>query len=197
METKMQIKKLLILSFLILTFFTGCGEKEGVDENMIAESKSSAQKMPQFHLKSVDGKDITITVTKNGWQFKGIENKVVLLNFFGTWCPPCKAEIPHLLNIRKKLEKDFEILAVDIGKRGGGLNTIEELQNFIKEYEITYPITTGGEVGQLFGAVSELNPSGSIPFMILFNKKGQYLRYYVGMKPEEMLFNDISQAIKM
>lgn len=193
----MQIKKLLILTFLILTFFIGCGDKDGIDDDMISSQSAKQQQMPEFNLKTTDGKDITIKVTKEGWQFVGLENKVVLLNFFGTWCPPCKAEIPHLLNIRQKLEKDFEILAIDIGKRGGGDNTPEELAAFIKEFGVTYPITTKGDNLQLFGAVSELNPSGSIPFMVLFNKKGQYLQYYIGMKPEEMLFNDISKAIAM
>lgn len=193
----MKIKKLVILTFLILTFFIGCGDKEGVDENMISNSKPAEQKLPVFNLKTTDGKDIIVEVTKEGWQFKGFENKVVLLNFFGTWCPPCKAEIPHLLNIRGKLEKDFEILAIDIGKRGGGWNTPEELATFIKEFGVTYPIVTQADNLKLFGAVSELNPGGSIPFMILFNKKGQYVQYYVGMKPEEMLFNDISKAIEM
>ena len=68
---------------------------------------------------------------------------------------------------------------------------------FIKEFGVTYPITTKGDNLKLFGAVAELNPSGSIPFMVLFNKKGQYLQYYIGMKPEEMLFSDISKAIAM
>ncbi len=194
----MQIKKLLTLTFIVLTLFIGCGDKEGIDDDMV-----SVQEMPEFNLKTSDGKDLKIQVTKDGWQFKGFENKAVLLNFFGTWCPPCKAEIPHLLNIKQRLNKEykgetpFEIIAVDIGKRGGGLNTPEELASFIKKYGITYPIVTGADNGKLFGAVSELNPSGSIPFMILFNKQGQYVQYYIGMKPEEMLFSDISKAIKM
>ncbi len=194
----MQIKKLLTLTFIVLTLFIGCGDKEGIDDDMV-----SVQEMPEFNLKTSDGKDLKIQVTKDGWQFKGFENKAVLLNFFGTWCPPCKAEIPHLLNIKQRLNKEykgetpFEIIAVDVGKRGGGLNTPEELASFIKKYGITYPIVTGADNGKLFGAVSELNPSGSIPFMILFNKQGQYVQYYIGMKPEEMLFSDISKAIKM
>lgn len=48
----------------------------------------------------------------------------------------------------------------------------------------------------LFGAVSELNPNGSIPFMILFNKKGEFVQYYIGMKPEEMLMKDIQSTLK-
>jgi thiol-disulfide isomerase/thioredoxin len=191
----MKIKKIAILSILSLLLFTGCGDKDGMEENILSAKKQDIT--PTFNFKTVKGKDITIEVKKDGWVFKGLENKVVLLNFFGTWCPPCKAEIPHLINIRSKLKKDFEMLAVDIGPRGGGNNSQEHLESFIKEYNITYPIVTGNEARNLFGAVSELNPTGSIPFMVLFNKKGQYVQYYIGMKPEEMIFNDISATIKM
>ena len=193
----MQIKKTLFLIFISLILFNGCGDKESIDDNMIANSQATSQKLPEFNLKTSDGKPLKIKVTKNGWQFEGLKNKVVLLTFFGTWCPPCKAEIPHLLNIRKKLKKDFEILAIDIGKRGGGANTPKELAAFIEEFKITYPVTTAGDNQKLFSAVSELNPSRSIPFMVLFNKQGQYVQYYIGMKPEEMLFSDISKAIQM
>ena len=191
----MKIKKIAILAFSSLLLFAGCGEKDAIDENAIAEKKQDST--PTFQFKTVEGKDITIEVKKDGWVFKGLENKVVLLNFFGTWCPPCIAEIPHLINIRSKLEKDFEMLAVDIGPRGGGNNSQKHLYSFIKKHGITFPIISGDKAKQLFGAVSELNPSGSIPFMILFNKQGQYVQYYIGMKPEEMLFNDISSTIKM
>lgn len=193
----MKIKNIVILVFFILTFITGCSDKDNMDSDVVASSTKKEQKAPVFNLVTSDGKPLKVIAKKDGWVFQGYENKAILLNFFGTWCPPCKAEIPHLNNIRQKLKKDFEILAIDVGKRGGGVNTKEELKAFIEEFKVTYPITSAGDNSKLFGAVMELNPNGSIPFMILFNKKGQYVQYYIGMKPEEMLFNDISQAIKM
>jgi thiol-disulfide isomerase/thioredoxin len=196
METKMKIKKITILTILTLALFTGCGDKEKIDDKVVANGKAQEQSIV-FNLKTSDGQDLKVIAKKEGWVFTGYENKVVLLNFFGTWCPPCKAEIPHLLNIREQLKDNFEIIAIDVGKRGGGLNTQEELNAFIKEFSVTYPIVTGADNSKLFGAVSDLNPSGSIPFMILFNKKGQFVKPYIGMKPEEMLFSDISQTIEM
>jgi len=205
----MNIKKMAIFSFLSLLLLTGCGEKEKIDESIVAEKKvevdtksekevvTKHQSTPAFNFTSVQGKPITITTNKEGWKFEGLEDKVILLNFFGTWCPPCKAEIPHLNHIRSDLKKDFEILAVDIGLRSGGYNTQKELESFVKKFNIAYPIVSGDEARKLFSVVSELNPSESIPFMVLFNKKGQYVQYYIGMTPEEMLRNDISTTIKM
>ena len=192
----MKIKKITILTILTLALFTGCGDKEKIDESVVANDKKQEQSMV-FNLKTSDGKDLQVIAKKEGWVFTGYENKVILLNFFGTWCPPCKAEIPHLLNIRKQLKDNFEIIAIDVGKRGGGLNTQEELNSFIQEFGVTYPIVTGADNPKLFSAVSDLNPSGSIPFMLLFNKKGEFMKPYIGMKPEEMLFSDISQTIEM
>jgi thiol-disulfide isomerase/thioredoxin len=191
----MKIKKITILSFLALLLITGCGEKEKIEDNIVAESKKEIT--PKFDLTTTSGKAIKIIANKEGWKFEGVKDKVILLNFFGTWCPPCKAEIPHLNNIRSKVGKDFEILAIDVGPRGGGNNSKEHLQDFIDEFNVTFPIISGEKAKDLFDVVGELNPSGSIPFMVLFNKQGQYVKYYIGMKPEEMLFNDITETIKM
>jgi len=192
----MKIKKITILTIFILALITGCSDKEKIDDNVVADETVQEQPLV-FNLKTSDGKDLKVTAKKEGWVFHGYENKVVLLNFFGTWCPPCKAEIPHLLNIRKQLKENFEVIAIDVGKRDGGYNTQDELNAFIKKFGITYPLVTGSENQKLFSAVSDLNPSGSIPFMLLFNKKGKFMKPYIGMQPEEMLYSDISQTLEM
>ncbi len=202
----MKIKNITILSILTIALLTGCNNEEVIDKNVIAntktkkETKSNAkaiQQLPVFKLATANGSKIDIEIKENNvWNFTNVKDKVVLLDFFGTWCPPCKAEIPHLNNIRKELKKDFEIVGMDIGKRGGGHNTPEELKQFISEYNIEYPITFGKETGQVFAAVSNLNKNGSIPFMILFDKKGNYVTHYIGMVQEEILINDIKKVIK-
>ena len=191
----MKIKKITILSFFALLLITGCGDKDKIEENVLSESKKNMTQT--FNLKTTTGKDITINVKKEGWEFKGLENKVILLNFFGTWCPPCRMDIPHLNSIRSKLKKDFEILGIDLGPRGGGFNSEKHVKDFIQEFNVTYPIISGENTKELLATLSELNPSASIPFMVLFNKKGQKVQYYIGMQPEEMLFHDISATIKM
>ncbi|MEA3289726.1 MAG: TlpA disulfide reductase family protein [Campylobacterota bacterium] len=202
----MKFKNIAIFSILTIALITGCDEKKKIEESDIVTNNTKTEQKQEtkenkpftFNLVTSNGKDLKIIADmKNGWEFVGHENKVVLLDFFGTWCPPCKAEIPHLNNIRGKLKEDFEIIGIDVGQRGGGLTPAEELTQFIKDFKIKYPVTSGADNGILFSAVSELNPSGSIPFMILFNKQGQFVRYYVGMKPEEMLMKDIEAAIKM
>jgi thiol-disulfide isomerase/thioredoxin len=193
----LKIKNITILSILTIALLSGCSDKDKIDENVVVKTTPKKQEVPIFNLKTTSNKNIKISADKNGWKFQGLEDKVVLLDFFGTWCPPCKAEIPHLNNIREKLKKNFEIIGIDIGPRSGGVNSAEHMEDFIFKFNIKYPLTTGADNNKLFGIVSELNPAGSIPFMILFSKKGEYLKHYIGMKPEEMLYSDIKQAIEM
>jgi thiol-disulfide isomerase/thioredoxin len=191
----MKIKSLAFLAFLIITIFTGCEEKNNIDQSMVVSQNQQETQSEKFNLVTSSGKILEITATANGWKFQGLDGKVILLDFFGTWCPPCKAEIPHLNNVRKKMEGKFEIIGIDIGSRDGRVTPQDKLLAFIKEFNIKYPVTTSGDNGKLFSAVSGLNRGGSIPFMILFDTKGQYVTHYVGMVPEEMLQSDINKAL--
>lgn len=203
----MKFKNFTFFSLLAVALLSGCSDKEKIDENIMVSENNQKTKTegqlksaPTFTLNGIEGNSIQIIADLNkGWQFKGIqgENKVILIDFWATWCPPCKGEIPHLNNLREKFGKDFEIVGIEIGQRNGQLTPDDELKQFIKDYEIKYPVTSGGDTHMLFGGVRELNPNGSIPFMILFNKKGEYLKHYIGMVPEEMLATDIEAAIKM
>ena len=195
------MKKLALIYSATLLLLSGCGDKEKIDDNVVAKAaQTKHMEQPssfEYNLVTPSNNNIKlIQSSKNVWSFGDIKNKVVMLDFFGTWCPPCKAEIPHLNHIRENFGKDFEIIGVDIGKRGGGANSSSDLISFIKQFSIKYPLVTGADNGNLFRAVSELNPSGSIPFMILFDKKGNYVTHYIGMVPEEMIVSDIKKALK-
>ena len=192
----MKIKSISFLAFLLIGTFAGCDDKGNIPTDIVASAKTAKpQALPQFNLITSTGKNINITVDKENWKFQGLEGKAVLLDFFGTWCPPCKAEIPHLNNIRKNMKGKFEIIGIDIGSRSGQPTPQKELKDFIENFNIKYPITTKGDNSVLFGAVSNLNKRGSIPFMILFNTKGQYVTHYVGMVPEEMIQSDINKIL--
>lgn len=185
----MKIKNLTILSILIISLFTGCDKKENIDENIIAPTQVSQEaKLPTFHLTTTNGKSITIEVTKKGWNFKDYPNKVVLLNFFATWCPPCKAEIPHLNNLQKKYKDVFQVLSISVDK--GKDNDF--INDFITEHNIIYPVTNGEENFKLAAAVGGVK---SIPAMFMFNKDGYVVQNYTGAVHEEILDSDIQKAL--
>ncbi len=198
----MKIKKLAFFAILVISLFAGCEKKDKISQDVVVDNhqqKASKQKKEAepliFNLKTSTGKTIKITAKDNGsWNFEGLEGKAVLLDFFGTWCPPCKAGIPHLNKIRDKYKDRFEIIGIDLGTRAGTDTPKEELAKFIKEFDIKYPVITGVAGNQLFSGLKHLNTNGSIPFMLLFSRKGQYIERFIGLVPEEMLTNYINRA---
>ncbi len=199
----MKINKTIIFAMLAISLFAGCGDKDKIsdksismEQNNVQETESQEVNETEFNLVTNTGKKIVVVANnKTGWRFEGLEGKAILLDFFGTWCPPCKAEIPHLNNIRNKISDKFEIIGIDLGSRSGQPTNPDDLKAFIEKFEIKYPVTTAGDNNSLFQGVLELNKAGSIPFMLLFNAKGEFVTHYIGMVPEEMIQGDIDRIL--
>ena len=177
----------LFVSCSIL-FFQGCSsDKKGnnEDKNM---SSSETLKREKITLNDVDGKAIIVTSTEKGFTFSGFENKVILVNFFTTWCSPCKAEIPHLINLQEKYKENLVIISVLLEENKSN----EEMQNFMKFNAINYIITNGTEN---FEFAKNVGGVKNIPLMFLYDKEGNYSTHYVGAIPEEMIDADIKKVL--
>ncbi len=99
------------------------------------------------------------------------EGKVVLLNFWATWCPPCRAEMPSLEALKKKMEgRDFQLLA--ISEDEGGWPAIDR---FLRSYPVTMTVALDAR-----GDVANLYESSMLPTTFLIDKKGQIVRVYTG-----------------
>lgn len=180
------------LFFAILTLlFTGCSKEENKNKTTNMEkSAQQKQELTQTTLKTSNNKEIKVIKTKNGFDFSGYENKIVLVNFFATWCPPCKAEIPHLVKLQSKYKKDFSIIAVLLEEDKPN----SEVNSFANYNEINYPITNGLEN---FKMASMTGGVKSIPFMIMYDKNGNYFTHYMGAVTQEMIESDIKRAIEI
>jgi len=152
-----------------MLFLNGCSsdKKKKADDNQSAKAKDEI-KHEKIVLQDVSGKEIVVTSLEKGFSFAGFENKVVLVNFFTTWCPPCKAEIPHLNSLQEKYKDNFVIISVLLEENKSN----EEISNFIKYNNINYVITNTVE-----------------------NFKGKYSTHYVGAIPEEMIDADIKKVL--
>ncbi len=176
----------ILLTFSVL-FISGCGDKEeGKAE--ITNKVKEANKIPSFNLITTNNKAINLTIENDKWIFKGYENKVILLNFFATWCPPCKAEIPHLVNLQNKYKNNFQVISVLLEQ---GKST-SQLKEFIKEYNINYTIVNSNENYNIAKAIGGVK---SIPTMFIINKNGKIMEKYIGAVPEEMIEIDIKKGI--
>ena len=182
----MKFKKSLFFLFLSLALITGCDKKESITEDVVAGQQ--AQKDITLNLKTTADESITVKRTKGVWSFEEYPNKVVLVNFFATWCPPCKAEIPHLINLQNKYKDNFQVLSVVVEQNKPNADMIA----FMEQYKINYPITNSE---QNFVFAQEVGGVDGIPAMFLFNKKGEMVMQYVGATHEEILDTDIQKHI--
>jgi thiol-disulfide isomerase/thioredoxin len=139
------LRWLIILSLCLvwLSLLPHCGKKE-----------NEAGLAPDFTLKTLDGKEITLS------QLKG---KVVLLDFWATWCGPCKESIPHLIQLYKDYrESGFELVGMNVDNGDG-----EVVRRFITSMDIPYPVVTAPE-----DVLRSYRVTG-IPATFLIDKEGK------------------------
>lgn len=140
---------------------------------------SEGQLAPDFTLKTTSGEEMKLS------SFKG---KKVILNFWASWCPPCKAEMPHMQEFyEENKESNVELLSVN-------LTTAEkkssDVVKFVEEYELTFPVMLDeqGDIGQIYQAYA-------IPTSYLIDSKGIIRKKIVGPMDKEMM-NKLINSVK-
>jgi peroxiredoxin len=132
---------------------------------------------PDFILKDLSQKKVKLA------DFKG---KVVVLNFFATWCPPCRTEIPELVKLyRLNKERGLVVLGVslDMDVSTQGLTT------FVKDMKITYPVLMGTS------DLAERYQVNGVPTTILINREGKAHTRYDGLVPASRFEKDLSSLM--
>ncbi|KAB7884936.1 TlpA family protein disulfide reductase [Poseidonibacter ostreae] len=185
----MQFKTLAFLSILSILVLSGCDSKTENESSNKAEKKEVVVKKTNFILKTTDNLDLNVKVDGDKIIFKDYPEKLVLLNFFATWCPPCKAEIPNLIELQNKYANDFKVVSVLLEDNKSNEDIIE----FINEYKINYAVTNGKQNFLLSEALGEIK---SIPTMFLLDKESKIFQKYVGIVPVEMMEIDIKKLLE-
>jgi len=148
-----------------------------------ASAPSKPTDAPTASMKDLDGKDVTLQ------QYKG---QVVLVNFWATWCAPCKVEIPWMIEFQKKYSpRGFTILGVSMDEDGKkAIQPFLDKERFDvngQKEAMDYPILLGSDaVADKFGGILGL------PTSMLFSRDGKKVRTIVGLVNHD----DISKAIE-
>lgn len=126
-------------------------------------NKSHVLKRQDFTLPDLQGR---------AQAFSQWNDKVVLLNFWATWCPPCRREIPDFMEVYEQYkDKGFIVIGV-------GTDNEDRIADFVKQLALNYPILVGGQtamqVSQLYG-----NHSGALPYSVIIDKNG-IIRFRAG-----------------
>lgn len=156
------MKRALLLIFLLTSMCLVSCTKSDTGTEKLSPSQTAGM-APDFVLKDIEGKDIQLS------RFKG---KMVVLEFWATWCPPCKATIPELIAMQEKYAgKGLVVLGISIDE-GGDLAS--KLSAFSKANKINYPILLGDEeISRAYGVMS-------IPATFLIGKDNKIITAYKG-----------------
>lgn len=141
-----------------------------------ASGSSQRRPAPEFTLKDLDGKDVSLS------QFRG---KVVILDFWATWCPPCRMEIPHFV----ELERDYRskgLAVVGISLDQGGAQVVRP---FAEQNGINYTMLVNGQpLAGLYGGIT------GIPTTFVLDKQGRVAKAFEGYRDKsefEKLVQDL------
>jgi thiol-disulfide isomerase/thioredoxin len=110
--------------------------------------------------------------------------KVVVVNVFASWCPPCREEIPGLINIRRAFsEKDVVILGISVDREPRALG------NYMNELKISYPVMLAkGDFIERVGVVA-------VPQLLIYDKKGELALNHKGLLDEAKLRKAITEIL--
>lgn len=161
----------------------GNGEADKPSEGS-KEQNSELSDAIDFELKDQFGKVHKLS------DYKG---KTVFLNFWATWCPPCRAEMPDIQKLYESYQKEADPEVIILGVAGpkyGQEQSEEGIKKFLEENDYTYPVVMdkGGEIFSKYGITS-------FPTTFMITTEGKIFGYVSGQLSEEIMKNIISQTI--
>lgn len=153
---------LIICAVAVLCFFPGCKKELLIND---------------FTLLDLKGEEVSLS---------DFEGKIVVLNFWATWCPPCRAEIPDFIEVCKLYEdKDVQFIGVSVDK------DVEDLKKFVNDFDINYPILIDNTIDN----VSPGWKVSGIPTTFILSKNSEILSSSVGMMTKGQLIKAIEEAL--
>jgi thiol-disulfide isomerase/thioredoxin len=131
-----------------------------------------------FTMKDIQGKDVSLS------QYKG---KVLMLDFWATWCGPCKVEIPHFIEFQEKYGKQgLQIVGISVD------DTVEKLEPYVREMKMNYPVLQGlghDDVQDAYG------PILGIPVSVLISREGKICATHTGLTSKDVFEREIKALI--
>ncbi|MGH9689033.1 MAG: TlpA disulfide reductase family protein [Candidatus Acidiferrales bacterium] len=139
---------------------------------------SNAQPMPPFLVNDLDGQLVSTAQ---------LHGKVVIVNFWATWCPPCQEEIPEMMELQKEFQGKLQIVGVsmDDGPPAG-------VKDFADKIGMNYPIVMGSDaLSEEYGGIPAL------PTSFVVDPEGRVVQKHVGLYPKQVYDNEIRALLGM
>jgi peroxiredoxin len=156
----------------VLALAAGCARKapeQAREASTAAEAGTVGTAAPAFELPDLDGKTVRLA------DFKG---KVAVINFWATWCPPCRAEVPDFVRLQAKY-RDRGLAIVGLSLDAGGAN---DVRPFADEYDVNYTmLLANDETAQAYGGIV------GIPTTFILDRNGTIVKKMVGKAEYEAI----------
>lgn len=156
---------------------TGFEGKEAVAAEA-GETRTAARKpMPELAFVSLDGKP---------WKLSDHRGQVVVLNFWATWCAPCRKEMPALVRLSDRYKSaGLQVVGVNVDKGG-----LDKVRRFVADYGITYPVMSGGEGRSVVMPMVE-----KLPATLLVDKQGRLAAVFSGAMDEAVFRHELAPLL--
>ncbi|HUJ08494.1 MAG TPA: TlpA disulfide reductase family protein [Verrucomicrobiae bacterium] len=141
-------------------------------------SNSFGKKAPDFALPDLAGKTVRLS------HFKG---KVVVLDFWATWCGPCRKEIPNFIQLQRQYaDKGFTMLGIALDEEGAAV-----VKPFVQQFGINYPVVLGNsQVATAYGGIQ------AVPTAFLIGPDGRILKTFIGARGKSEFEQAIQSALR-
>jgi peroxiredoxin len=168
----------LAAALLLACFFQGCSWSPQSVKAASVKPDGERKPAPEFALKDADGKVVHLS------DYRG---KVVLLDFWATWCGPCKIEIPWFMEIeRNNKDKGFAVLGVAMDDEGW-----EVVKPFLNDLKVNYRVVIGNDnTAQQYGGVDAL------PTTFLIDREGRIAAVHVGLTGKKEFIDGVEQLLQ-
>ena len=176
---KILLKNLLAIILLILTTtLFGCeGKSSQINKKVDDYYFTYDEKAPDFKLLTLNGEEINLT------EYSG---KIVILDFWATWCGPCRIGIPDLVSIQKEYKDEVVIIGISLDQP----STQDNIQPFIDYFGINYPIVLGTiDVVVAYGNIQ------AIPTSFIIDRERNIVNKYVGLVPKATIVKEIKTLL--
>ena len=153
----------VVLLAAFLGLLAGCGKKE----TSVGANFDVGKPAPEFSLPDLEGNKVELSTMKG---------KVLILDFWATWCPPCKEEIPHLVALQSKYrDQGLQIVGLSLDKGGAG-----DVKPFADEHDVNYTMLIADDVtAKSYGGVS------MIPTTFVVDRNGVVVKRFLGYTTPE------------
>ena len=161
MKSRYRLAAAAVLALVLALVVAGCSRSRDGEANIRPEA--SRKQAPGFALKDASGATVSLA------DYKG---KVVLVNFWATWCGPCEVEIPWFVDFEQRFkDRDFTVLGISMDDDGW-----KSVRPYVVSHKINYPVMIGSEVvSQQFGDIE------SLPTSFLVDRQGRIAAVHVGL----------------